>query len=238
MRLRWLAVGALATAGCHTPPAPAPGPGQEPAPLRVAATPQSVVPATAAVQDAPPTSEPADPLALAAQCLEAGDRSAACRHLEAYVRAHPDQVMFRAHLAELLFQLDRPAQARRHFERFVADARDATGPPRAHLVHCHTRLMEIGQRTGDRFAEVYHRGVGLLLLVREQDRDPATRDDEVCEEVLCKAMAALAEAKELRPSDGRVRLHLADVYDRAGNRRAAEVERAAARSMTDPVALR
>ncbi len=238
MRSRWLAVGALAVAGCQTLLAPASRPepvrATEPAPPRFAVTPPAIVPASATVPavpaaDTPP--DPADPLTLAAERLEAGDRSAACVYLEAYVHAHPDQLMFRAHLAELLLQLDRPAEARRHFERFVADARNATGTPRTHLVHCHTRLMEIGQRAGDRFAEVYHRGAGLLLLLKEQDKDPAARDDELCEEVLCRAMAALVEAKELRPADARVRLYLADVYDRAGNRRAADVERAAARAM-------
>jgi predicted Zn-dependent protease len=212
MRAWWLAVGAFAVAGCQTLLAPVPRP--------------EVVPASATVP-APP--EPDDPLTLAAKCLEAGDESAACTHLEAHVRAHPEQVMFRAHLAELFVKLGNDAEARRHFERFVADARTATGPPRAHRVHCHTRLMEIAQRADDRFAELFHRGAGLLLLVKEQDREPSNRDEDFCEEVLCKAMAALREAKEVRPADPRVRLYLADVYDRAGNRRAAEVERAAAR---------
>jgi Tfp pilus assembly protein PilF len=214
MRAWWLAVGVFAVAGCQTILAPVPRP--------------DVIPASA-------TLETDDPLTLAAECLKAGNDSAACTHLEAHVRAHPEQVMFRAHLAELLVKLGKDVEARRHFERFVADARTATGPVRAHLVHCHTRLMEIAGRADDRPAELYHRGVGLLLLVKEQDRDPAARDEEFCEEVLCKAMAALREAKELRPADARVRLALADVYERTGNRRAAEVERAAARNTAEPL---
>lgn len=222
MRAWWLVVGAFAVVGCRTLVAPAP---PEPPPPRVALPPRpEVVPASAALPEPPAD----DPLTLAAKCLQDGDDSAACTHLAAHVRAHPEQVMFRAHLAELLVKLGRDADARRHFERFVADGKTATGSVRAHLVHCHTRLMEIAGRADDRPTELYHRGVGLLLLVREQDRDPAARDDDFCEEVVCKALAALREAKELRPADGRVRQALADVYERTGNRRAAEVERAAA----------
>jgi hypothetical protein len=228
MRAWWLVVGTFAVAGCQTLVAPEP----ERAPLHVAATPGPEVTPASATVPAPP--EPDDPLTLAARCLQDGDEAAACTHLEAHVRAHPEQVMFRAHLAELLVKLGKDAEARRHFERFVADAGTATGPPRAHRVHCHTRLMEIAQRAEDRFAEVFHRGAGLLLLLQEQDREPATRDEDFCEEVLCKAMAALREARELRPADPRVRQYLADVYDRAGNRRAAEVERAAARNTAEP----
>jgi predicted Zn-dependent protease len=195
-------------------------------------------PGTLAIRhDTPTPAEPADPLTLAAECLGRGDEPAACGHLETHVRRHPEQVMFRAHLADLLFRLGRLDEAKFHFERFVADAQAATGPPRAHLVHCHTRLMEVAQRTGDRPAELFHRGAGLLLLVRQQDADPATRDGGFREEVLCKAIKALAEAKDLRPADPRVRLYLAEAYDRSGNRRGAEAARAAARNLTAPGAL-
>ncbi|MBN9524248.1 hypothetical protein J0H58_38005, partial [bacterium] len=96
-----------------------------------------------------------DPLTLAAEALERSDETGAAAHLEAHVRRHPDQPMFRAHLAELLWNLDRPADARVHFERFVADAQDATGPVRGHLVHCHTRLMEIARAADDPGAEAF-----------------------------------------------------------------------------------
>ena len=88
----------------------------------------------------------------------------------------------------------------------------------------------------DPFAEAYHRGVGLLLLVKEEDGKP-DRDAEFCEEMLVKAMKSLAEAKELKPTEPRVRVYLAEVYDRAGNRRAAEVERAAARGSVTAAGL-
>ena len=222
MRVRWVAVSLIAAAGCFGMPAPVPESplaprAVDPAPLRAAAKPED-----------PP--EPDDPLTLAAECLGRGDQPAAATHLAAYVRAHPDQIMFRAHLAELLLKLDRDAEAKAQFERFVADAQDATGPPRGHLVHCHTRLMELGQRADDRFAERFHRGVGLLLLVNDAA-------DDTREEILCQAIKALIEAKEIRPADPRVHFYLADAHDRAGNRRGAATERAAARNLAAPGAL-
>jgi predicted Zn-dependent protease len=212
----------------------------EHAPLRVAATPQvaapPVVPTPAinvlrASVTQPPAPEPAedDPLALVARCLERGDHAGAATHLEDYVRRHPDQPMFRAQLAELYLRADRPADAKFHFEQFVADAQAGPAALRAYLVHCHTRLMEIGRLAGDRFAELFHRGVGLLLLVKEQD-GVKDRDEQFCEEMLCKAIRALSEAKGLKPGDPRVRAYLAEAHDRAGNRRAANAERVAARS--------
>jgi hypothetical protein len=250
MRLWRLAVGVVGLTGCQAVLAPAPMPpraaddhaacsvadaGVISQPDRVSHSGGQMAPGSP--RESPAPSEPDDPLTLAAECLGRGDEPAACAHLETHVRRHPEQVMFRAHLADLLFRLGKPGEAKFHFERFVADAQPATGPPRAHLVHCHTRLMEIGQRTGDRFAELFHRGAGLLLLVEQQDAVPAVRDDGFREEVLCKAIRALAEAKELRPADPRVRLYLAEAYDRSGNRRGAEAARTAARSLTAPGAL-
>ena len=231
MRLRWLAVVVLGVAGCEVMRAPVP----ESSPL----APRADRVATASSDGLPSPGSPAedDPLTLAAKCLEQGDQVAACAHLETYVRKHPEQVMFRAHLAELLLKLDRLPDAKTHFERFVADAQDATGGPQRHLVHCHTRLMEIGRRSDDPLAEAFHRGVGLLLLVRQQDADPVNRDDGFREEILCKSLKALTEAKERRPTDPRVNLYLAEVYDRMDNRRGADSARAAARNRVVPGTL-
>jgi hypothetical protein len=177
-----------------------------------------------------------DHLTQTADCLDRGDRAGAAIHLEAYVRLHPEQIMFRAQLAELLVQVGRDEMAKVHYERFVADARKATGAAKDLLVHVHTRLMEIGQRTDDHFAESFHRGVGLLLLVKSEDGKP-DRDAEFCEEMLCKSLKALVEAKELNPDEARLRVVLAEVYERTGNRRAADVERAAARNAVVPIGL-
>jgi thioredoxin-like negative regulator of GroEL len=176
---------------------------------------------------APTPAPPAEPdhLTLTAECLEKGDHAGAATHLEAYVRRHPDQFMFRAQLAELLVRLGKDDAAKAEFEAFAADAAKAPGA-RNQLVHAHTRLMEIAQRAGDRFAEAYHRGAGLLLLVKQLEKagDP---DEGFREEVLCKALRALQEARELDPADMPARLRLAEVFDRTHNRRAADAERAA-----------
>jgi tetratricopeptide (TPR) repeat protein len=208
MWARGLTVGALLFAGCHTllgPPPP----------------------------ELTTLDESEDALTLAAECLQRGEKSAAAVHLETHVRRHPDQPMFRAHLAELLWKLDRPADARTQFERFVADAQDGPGPVRGHLVHCHTRLMEIARDDGDRYAEVFHRGVGLLRLVEQPGADEVGPG----EEVLCQAVKALAEARDLRPGDPRPLAYLALAHDRAGNPRAAAAARAAARNTLSTAGL-
>jgi hypothetical protein len=171
---------------------------------------------------------PEDVLVLVAKCLERGDHRGAAGHLETYVRANPDQPLFRLQLAELYLRCGLAAEAKVHYERFVADARGvpALGP---HRITGHIRLMELAQKSGDRFGELYHRGVGLLLLVKSQD-GAADRDAEFCEEMLCKALRALADAKELKPADPRVREHLAEALDRVGSQRSAAAERAAARA--------
>ena len=145
--------------------------------------------------------------------------------------------MFRAQLAELLLRLDRTTEAKAEFEQFIAAAQDATGPARGHVVHCHTRLMEIAQRAADPFAEAFHRGVGLVLVVTSLDATGATDDADSREEIVCLAVTALTEARERRPTDPRAALYLADAHDLAGNRRAADVARAAARNLLAPGAL-
>ena len=67
------------------------------------------------------------------------------------------------------------------------------------------------------------------MLVKEQDGDK-DRDALFCEEMLCKALRALTDVKELKPADPRVRECLAEALDRAGSHRAANAERAAARA--------
>ncbi len=177
------------------------------------------------VRAAPP--EPAEPdhLALAASCIDRGDEPAAVTHLSAHVKARPDAVMIRAYLAELLLKCGRPADARTQFERFTRDAAGQDGKPRTHLVHCHTRLMEIAEQGGDRYAEHLHRGIALVLLVRQwegESRSPSPRaTPELIEPTLAKAAAALRQAAEVRPTHPRPRVYLSEVYDRLGQPSAA-----------------
>jgi tetratricopeptide (TPR) repeat protein len=176
-----------------------------------------------------------DALTQAAECLERGDESAAVPHLRVYVKAHPDAIMVRAHLAELLFRAGRHAEARGQYDRTVADAQRATGPAKGHLVHCHTRLMAIAEATDDAFHEQLHRGIGLVLLVERWDADPERRDQVVAEQTLAKAVAALRAAKDARPTDPRANLYLGDALARLGQASAARAAYRAARAgLPDP----
>ena len=216
MRLRVLGACLLGAFGCVSLPTPH-------------ATPEL----TATEGPVPPAPEDADSLSLAAECLRRGDDASACPHLDAYVRLHPDQPVFRAQLADLFLKTGKPELARHHLERFAADAQDVPAL-RGRLVDCHTTLMELARDADDPFAEDFHRGVGLLLLV--QDRGGELNEAER-EELLGKALKALAAAKALRPAEARVRLYLADAHERLGNRKGADGERAAARNAARPGSL-
>jgi len=205
-----------ALAGCQSAPPPPPPP--QPAPRPVAARPvarPAEPPAPAPTPAATPAAaaEPAapdDPLTLAADCLERGDLTAAARHLEAHVREFPDQVVFRAQLADLLCRLDRQPDAQAHLETAVVKAQD--GPPvlRKELVHYHTRLMEIARQRDDEYAEHLHRGIGLYLVAaRLADQDGGSGD---VERLMCKAAMALKDAQEKRPDDARAAWYLYRVW--------------------------
>lgn len=211
MRGRWLPFALLAAFGC-------------------------VMPNAVVLLESPGTAAPGaddDPLTLAAECLQRGDDSGACQHLDAYVRRHPDQPAFRAQLGELLAKTGQLESARYHLERFAADAQDIAAL-RGQLVQCHTRLMELARDADDPFGEEFHRGVGLLLLVEQRGDDLG---EPLREELLCKALKALTAAKTLQPECARVRLYLADAHERLGNRSGAESERSAARNAARPGAL-
>lgn len=161
-----------------------------------------------------------DLLTTVAEGLERGDRASAARGLENYVRQHPDQPLFRAQLAELYVQLGRDHEARYHFERFIAQASVTNRSLRAYRVHAHTRLMELAQRRGDRFAEEYHRGLGLIELLEELDAE-AANDPVLREEVLCQAVRALRRAEQLKPGYPGLRRALAEAHEQAGDARSA-----------------
>jgi hypothetical protein len=176
------------------------------------------------------TARGADPLpgdsalTLAAEALERGDEPAAAARMREYVTLNPTAVMPRAHLAELLFRQHRTAEARREYERFVADAQPQTGSARRHLVHAHTRLMALAQDARDGYAEALHRGVGLYWVA---ERDPP---DAATEPTLTKALVALNEARERRPCSARANAYVARVCAALGQPAAA---RAAARRGRD-----
>jgi tetratricopeptide (TPR) repeat protein len=160
---------------------------------------------------------PSDPLELAADCLERGDEAGAANHLCKYVRANPDQVVFRAQLADLLARLDRLPEAQSHYQAAAALAQD--GPARDRLVHYHTRLMEMARLRGDEYAEHLNRGIGLYLVaMRLTDSD----EKGDAERLLCKAAKALNEAQAHRPDDARTAWYLYRVWTQLEQPRPAE----------------
>jgi tetratricopeptide (TPR) repeat protein len=195
-----------------------PAPNTPPQEVRAKA-PADVVPAAATAE--PPNDPPPSPdaLSLAADCLDRGDESAAARYLEQHVEEHPDQVVFRARLADLLARLDRLPEAQAQYEAAAACAQD--GPPvlKKDLVRYHTRLMEIARARDDAYAEHLHRGIGLYLVAGRLG-EPA--DPGEVERLLCKAAKALKDAQDLRPDDARAAWYLYRVWSKLDQPRPAE----------------
>lgn len=186
------------------------------------AAPQSRV--TVARGAEPEPAAEVDNLGRAAELLDGGDHDGALAQLTAHVKARPDAVMIRAYLAELHFKHGQPDQAKAHFTRFTRDAAGMGGAAGKHLTHCHTRLMEIATANDDAFGEQLHRGIGLVLLVRQWDSEPvasATEVDPLTETTLVRAAGALKAARELDAKDPRVHLYLSEAFGRLGQHSAA-----------------
>jgi tetratricopeptide (TPR) repeat protein len=160
-------------------------------------------------------------LSLAAAYLEKGDEPTACAHLAEYVTCHPEHLVIRLHLAELLYRLGRLEDARLHFERHIADAQDQGNEMARLIVRCHTRLMELAQLDHDGYHEHLHRGIGLYWLARQRADLPEPEDDLPVEGLLCKSAAELTLASRLCPEEARPYWYLYEVWARLGQRRPA-----------------
>jgi thioredoxin-like negative regulator of GroEL len=187
--------------------------------------PLAVEPEVLIARAAPPpergAAPPVDHLARAAACVERGDEPAAVPHLEAHLATRPDAVMIRAYLAELLIRTGKPSAAREQFELFTRQASGQSGEARRHLVHAHTRLMEIATDANDPFAEHLHRGIALVLLVKRWDGETPADHGELAEATLAQAGRELRQAERRRPTDPRANVYLAEVYERLGQPTAA-----------------
>ncbi len=165
-----------------------------------------------------------DALGLAAACIEKGDSAGAAEQLAKHLQAHPDQIMIRAYLAEVLLKMKRFAEAQHQFERFIADAQEAKGPANKHILHCHTRLMEIAQERDDLYGEHLHRGIGMVLLARQlaAEIDSADVEPGFRERLLCKGVAELNKAKKLRPDEPRPYCYLFEAFIKLDQPRSAD----------------
>ena len=153
-----------------------------------------------------------DHLRLAAEHLDRADEAGAVPHLLAHLRLQPDALMVRAYLGELLMKTGNRPESQSQFERFTRDAAGATGPAKKHLIHVHTRLMELAGQTDDTFGEQLHRGIGLLLLVKQWHESSAPADEALAERTLVQAAQALKRADGEKPNEARVWLYLAEVW--------------------------
>jgi tetratricopeptide (TPR) repeat protein len=142
-------------------------------------------------------------LSLAAAYLEKGDDHAACQHLGLYLETHPEHHNARFYHAELLLKLGRHTQAKGQFERAIRNEQEVPEPDLVHLVHCHTRLLEVGDALGEEYLVQLHRGIGMLLLARQRAVLDDPNGEMPVEALLCKSIAALTRAQALGPSEAR-----------------------------------
>jgi tetratricopeptide (TPR) repeat protein len=182
-------------------------------------------------------------LSLAAAYLESGNDVEACAHLASYVAAHPEHLVIRTHYAELLLRLHRVQEGCAEFERFIADMQEQQDDDVRALIHCHSRLMEVGEATEDEYAVHLHRGIGLYLLARERVATDEPEGDLPTEGLLCKAAGELSVAHTLRPGDARPCWYLYAVWSRLGQQQPArrclhEAEAAAPFSYLTPAEQR
>jgi tetratricopeptide (TPR) repeat protein len=197
MRLRLIWLACLICFGCHSLTRS----GREGA--RVG---ESAIPATTrstAADQAPPSEERPNYLRLAAVCLEKGDDPGACEHLCRYLEQHPEHGNARYYHAELLMKLGRRQEALVEFEEAVGYSQDEPERDFRHLIHCHGRLLELGEALDDRYLVHLHRGIGLCLLAQQHAALDDPEGELSTEALLCKAAAELANARLLRPSEAR-----------------------------------
>jgi tetratricopeptide (TPR) repeat protein len=160
-------------------------------------------------------------LSLAAAYLDQGDQERACPELERYLDACPGHLIVRAHYAELLLRLNRSEEAGAEFRRFAADAQEKGEEFAKQLIHCHSRLMELGEEAQDGYAEHLHRGIGLFLLADDQATRPDP-DHRLCpESLLCRAAAELTLARAERPDEAQPPWYLYQVWSRLSQRQPA-----------------
>src|SRR5438067_711414 len=82
---------------------------------------------------------------------------------------------------------------------FVPEAQDDDALAHQHLVHCHSRLMEIAEGAEDDYGEHLHRGIGLYLLACQSEDLEADGRLSV-EGTLFKAVAELTLARLPHPA--------------------------------------
>jgi tetratricopeptide (TPR) repeat protein len=160
-------------------------------------------------------------LSLAAAHIEKGEDAQAAPNLAQYLHLEPAHLAVRAHYAELLFRLGRAEDACAEFEAFIVAVQDLDALARQHLVHCHSRLMEIAEGQSDEYGEHLNRGVGLYLLACERSQLPGPDTHLAIEGMLCQAAGELTLAHLQRPDEARPHWYLYLVWARLAQRQPA-----------------
>jgi hypothetical protein len=124
----------------------------------------------------------------------------------------------RCRYADLLLEHKQVKEARQEMELFVSDAQEMGDAALKHLIHTHSRLMEVAQAEQDEYAEHLHRGIGLCLLARQRAALAEPDGELSCEGLLCKAAGELAVARRLRPAEARPCWYLYLVWSRLAQR--------------------
>jgi tetratricopeptide (TPR) repeat protein len=151
-------------------------------------------------------------LSLAAAHLAQGREDEAAEQLRLYLNQQPEHSQVRGQYAELLLRLDRLDAAREQFERFEVEIQDHETLARQHLVHCHSRLLEIATRLDDEYAKHLHRGIALYWLARQRDEIKDDNDELSSEGLLCQSASEFVQARRAKPDEARPCWYLHEVW--------------------------
>jgi tetratricopeptide (TPR) repeat protein len=154
-------------------------------------------------------------LSLAAAHVSRGEEAEAAAWLSRYVAAQPQHHVIRLHYAELLLRLGKTPEGRAQLERFIVDVQDRADLADAHLLDCHTRLVQLAEADDDDYGEHLNRGIGLYLLACQRALLPEVDADGFSTEaLLCRSAAELGLARRQRPEEARPCWYLHQVWSR------------------------
>jgi tetratricopeptide (TPR) repeat protein len=176
-------------------------------------------------------------LRQAAACLESGDDAGALPLLQAYLASHPDHVILRAHLGELLLRLHKRIEAQKEFEQYLTDASCQGEAAGRHVIHSHTRLAEIARDNGNAYEERLHRGIGLYLLARQVAGGGEKDDEPDPESLLFKAIKQLDQAVKEAPREARPHWYLYLAWSQLGQTHPARTNLQRARQLAEQAEL-
>jgi hypothetical protein len=153
-------------------------------------------------------------LSLAAGYVALCRDGEAAGHLRRYLEAQPEHHTVRGYYAEVLLRLQRAKEARVEFERFIAGIQEDHDLAARHLIHCHSRLLEIALSEGDDYAVHLQRGIGFYLLALERGHLLSSNTTLSAEALLCQAAGELSLAWRARPEEARPCWYLYEVWSR------------------------